>query len=49
MKVFHWSLFLPDVTRGIDARDGVYTYELRPDAQIYKGTVYRPWIITGII
>ena len=23
---------------GIDARDGVYTYELRPDAQIYKGT-----------
>ena len=23
---------------GIDPRDGVYTYELRPDAQIYKGT-----------
>lgn len=23
---------------GIDSRDGVYTYELRPDAQIYKGT-----------
>ena len=23
---------------GIDPRDGVYTYELRPDAQIYKGS-----------
>ena len=23
---------------GIDLHDGVYTYELRPDAQIYKGT-----------
>lgn len=23
---------------GIDPRDGVYTYELRPDAQIYQGS-----------